>query len=113
MKYYYLASIGMIYNPKNKLCKAIQDEIKSWDRKLIPEENITEVKNEIIESIAKLNNQFPKCRPVRGEFWSPAYEKGKKEDFIISFEEKITDRDYKFWQDIQVMSFQLMKGYTE
>lgn len=69
---YYLGHIGQFLQPKNKLEKAIQEYIKFFDRKLIPETKIEDYKTEINKNIEVLTAKHSKCTPIRSDWWSPA-----------------------------------------
>lgn len=98
---YYLAEVGMVYIAKNKLCKEVQDYLRTWNRKLIPEEKISAVKKKIIADIIDLNNLYPRCKPVSPHFWQPGYKETLLADWAISFNGE------------SIMSFIFLKGQTE
>lgn len=76
----YLAKKGEFYSPKNKLEEAIQNFIQEQDRKLIKEDDLEEFKNFVVNEIEKLNNEFPRCTPVKVDFWNP---RGFRQEEVI------------------------------
>lgn len=92
---YYLADVGIIYVAKNKLCKAVQDFVKSYDRKLIPEADFSKIKREIVNGILQLNKQFPRCTATK-----PTFCTHDNEDYMLSL-------------NFDIMSFTFRKGYIK
>jgi hypothetical protein len=66
----YLVNLGMFYQPKNKLHKAIQEFIQKQSRKVIPDNDLKYYKNRLWAVIDNLNSLHPKCTPVKVNFWS-------------------------------------------
>ncbi|MBS4034363.1 MAG: hypothetical protein KGZ85_07870 [Ignavibacterium sp.] len=65
----YLIILGMFYQPKNKLHKAIQEFIGQQNRKVIKEENLQAYKKYLGDGIERLNDQHRKCTRVSANFW--------------------------------------------
>jgi hypothetical protein len=80
MKFYYLAKVEMVYAAKNKLCKAIQDYLKEYNRILISDKSLPDVMDNILNYIYKLNKNFPKCSSVTPSYWTT-----NEGDEMISF----------------------------
>lgn len=66
----YLVNLGMLYQPKNKFHKAIQEFIGKQQRKVIPVKELYAYKIYLQVTIEKLSAEFPKCTPVKVHFWS-------------------------------------------
>lgn len=89
--------VTSIYFPKNKLWKEIQNYLKSLDRRLIFERDISDAKRIIIKKINDLNKQFSRCKPVKASFWQGPIDK----DFILSLDGE------------SIIGFTFLKGYTD
>lgn len=66
----YLAYKGHSYVSRNALEKAINDYLDSIDRLAVIEKDFESLKAEIMEKIASLNKEFPRCKAVTAHFWS-------------------------------------------
>jgi hypothetical protein len=66
----YLNYIAWCFVPKNKLDDAITSYFKNIDRKIINEELLEEHKNNILNDVAKLNAEYPRCTPKEVKFRS-------------------------------------------
>lgn len=66
----YLINLGMFYQPKNKLQKAVQEFFKEQERKVIAGESVNKYQDYFDERIDALNKQFTKCTPVKLNIWS-------------------------------------------
>lgn len=94
----YLIDLGMFYQPKNKLCKAVQEFISKQQRKVFSDNRLKDYENYLEMNIKDLNKQFPKCTPVTINFWSPD---GKDRNFQIESVVSLTmqhfiNEEYKF-----------------
>lgn len=69
---YYLGHVGQFLQPKNKLEKAIQNYIKLYDRKLLPEYDLQLYKIEINDKIKALTAEHSKCTPIKSDWWTPS-----------------------------------------
>ncbi|QQS35756.1 MAG: hypothetical protein IPM56_16165 [Ignavibacteriales bacterium] len=67
----YLIDLGMVYQPKNKLHKAVQEFFKEQRRKVIAGESAKDYQYYFEARINALNKQFPNCTPVKLHVWSP------------------------------------------
>ena len=81
---YYLAHVGLFLNHKNKLEKAIQDFIKSYDRSIILATHIEVAKKAIQNRVDALTKEFPKCTPIKADWWTPAHNKNDEvKDWVL------------------------------
>lgn len=65
----YLVDLGSFYQPKNKLHRAIQEFIARQQREVIKEKDLEGHKEYLKTVITSLNEQHPKCTPVKCNFW--------------------------------------------
>ncbi len=80
----YLIITSNPYSTKNKLQQAVQDELKSFDRLIIPTEDIEKAKAYFISKIERLNALNPNCRPIKASF----YKTHTHNDWALSFGEQ-------------------------
>lgn len=73
----YLVDLGMFYQPKNKLQKAIQGFIREQQRKVFSKDYFLTYKQYLREGVEKLNADYPKCTPIKINFWS-----GEKDEHL-------------------------------
>ena len=68
---------------KNKLEAAVKDFILKHDRTLIDQSDRIKFQNKLIAGVERLNEQFPRCKPVELKFWQSAikFEKLQDEDW--------------------------------
>lgn len=67
----YLINLGMFYQPKNKLHKAVQEIFSKEQRKVIERDDLRHYEVAFRKAIDDLNKQFPNCTPVKLNIWSP------------------------------------------
>jgi len=89
----YLVELGLFYQPKNKLHKTIQEFIAKQQRKVIDRTVLSAYKKQLEDKINTLNSQFPKCTPVKVNFWSSDNDEHLQLENVVSlsmlkFEEK-------------------------
>lgn len=80
----YLGHVGQFLQHKNKLEKAIQDFIKSYDRALVNATHIEVAKTAIANHIKLLTASFPKCTPIKAYWWTPGHDHNDEiKDWVI------------------------------
>lgn len=94
----FLVDLGMFYQPKNKLCKAVQEFMGKQQRKVFSAHQMMDFKKYLKKNVEALNKQFPKCTPVQINFWSP-----DGSDHMMSIESVVSlsmklfkDEEYQF-----------------
>lgn len=80
----YLVELGMFYQPKNKLHKAIQEFIRNQQRKVIPKKDVYTYKEYLRRTIEKLNAENPKCTPVKCNFWNSDIDEHLQLENVVS-----------------------------
>lgn len=89
----YLVQLGLCYQPKNKLHKAIQEFVGKQHRKVIDRSVLSAYKRQLENKINTLNSQFPKCTSVKCNFWKSDTDEHLHLENVVSlsmlkFEEK-------------------------
>lgn len=80
----YMGEVSFLCS-KNNLEKAIHNFIKKYDRKIILASHIEVAKKAIIMQVDILSDAFPRCTPVKVNFWTPARDANDKfKDWVLS-----------------------------
>lgn len=64
----YLIDLGMFYQPKNKLHKAIQEFISIQKRKVIKSKDLNTYKKYLGDNIMRLSDEHPNCMSASFNF---------------------------------------------
>lgn len=81
---HYLCILEMEYQCNNKLKKELLEFFRSLDRTLVVKDKIEELKQSILDGVAKINEQNPRCKPVKIYFEKTDNQISRfKNDFIV------------------------------
>ncbi len=80
----YLIDLGMFYQPKNKLHKAIQEFIGEQKRKVIKDKDLQTYKKNLGVEVTRLNKEHPKCTPVNFHFWKSEVDEHLQLENVVS-----------------------------
>lgn len=68
----YLTFISHQYSPSNNLQRAVKAFLVKSNRLFLDAKDLDRTKRAIIAQIERLNNHFPRCRPIEAS-WQPGY----------------------------------------
>ena len=54
---------------KNKLENSIYELLHSYNRLVIPDDNLKDFQLNLLEQIEHCNNFFPRCKPIKAGWW--------------------------------------------
>lgn len=66
---HYFSLITYEYAVKNKLEKAVQQLLVENNRLIIPKDEVVKFQGRITDKIEELNQQHPRCTPLKPYFW--------------------------------------------
>lgn len=66
----YVSHIILTYVPHNKAEKALVDEIKKMEHRVVREKEVDDYKKEFNELIQKINSSYPRCKDIELVIWS-------------------------------------------
>lgn len=78
---YYFSYISNSYSCKNKLEEAVYQQLRTFNRRVIPNDQLDTFKKDILEAIEASNQAHPRCKPVKATFWCSGM--GDR-DFVLS-----------------------------
>lgn len=80
----YFSYIGNTLSTSNKLQKAFVDYICANNRLVVDETEVETFKQNILDGIAKLNAEHPRCKPIRADWWMPSFKEEDKDTHLHS-----------------------------